>query len=100
MATLRDLCKDVPQAIDRMAVERELVRRKNASYLKRMGELRAEENVFGNCQQQAHGRSKMVNIQHKSLFVFYTEQSWLQQILEIEFLILSPVVRQQVLQQT
>ena len=61
MATLRDLCKDVPQAIDRMAVERELVRRKNASYLKRMGELRAEENVFGNCQQRRPNKGKAKN---------------------------------------
>ena len=36
--------------------------------------------MFGNFQQQAHGRSKMANIQHKSHFGFYTEPFWLQQI--------------------
>lgn len=50
MATLRDLCKEVPQTIDRMAVERELLRRKNATYLKRVAALWAEENVFALCQ--------------------------------------------------
>ena len=61
MATLRDLCKDVPQAIDRKAVEYELLRRKNASYLKRMGELRAEEHVFDRCKQTRPCKGKTKN---------------------------------------
>lgn len=61
MATLRDLCKDVPQTIDRKAVEYELLRRKNASYLKRMGALCAEENVFSRCQTRRPNKGKAKN---------------------------------------
>lgn len=61
MATLRDLCKDVPQTIDRMAVERELLRRKNASFLKRIGALCAEERVFDRCQTRRPNKGKAKN---------------------------------------
>lgn len=61
MATLRDLCKDVPQTIDRMAVERELLRRKNASFLKRMGALCEEKNVFKQCQTRRPEKGKVKN---------------------------------------
>ena len=61
MATLRDLCKDVPQTINRVAVERELLRRKNASFLKRMGALREEKNVFSLCQQRRPEKGKAKN---------------------------------------
>ena len=61
MATLRDLCKDVPQAIDRKAVEYELTRRKNATFLKRMGALYAEERVFDRCKQTRPNKGKAKN---------------------------------------
>jgi hypothetical protein len=61
MATLRELCKDVPQKLSREAVEYELLRRKNASYLRRMGELCAEENVFGNCRMRRPQKRKYNN---------------------------------------
>jgi len=61
MATLRDLCKDVPVAIDAKALEYAINRRKNAAYLERMGALRAEENVFGNCQQRRPNKGKAKN---------------------------------------
>ena len=61
MATLRDLCKDVPVAIDAKALEYAINRRKNAAYLERMGALRAEENVFGNCQQRRPNKGKTKN---------------------------------------
>lgn len=61
MATLKDLCSQLPQEITRKAVERELLLRKNASYLKRMGALRSEENVFGKCQQRRPDKGKYRN---------------------------------------
>ena len=61
MATLRDLCKDVPQTIDRMAVERELLRRKNATFLKRMAALQEEKNVFAHCQTRRPNKGKAKN---------------------------------------
>lgn len=42
-------------------MERELLRRKNAAYLKRVGALRAEENVFERCKQARPGKRKVQN---------------------------------------
>ncbi|MBQ8713123.1 MAG: hypothetical protein IJ551_09950 [Prevotella sp.] len=61
MATLRDLCKNVPAQIDREAVERELLRRKNATFLKRMGALREERDVFARCQTRRPEKGKAKN---------------------------------------
>lgn len=61
MATLRDLCADIPQTIDRMAVEREQVRRENAAYLKRMAALYAEQNVFDRCKTRRPNKGKYRN---------------------------------------
>lgn len=44
-----------------MAVERELLRRKNATYLKRVAALRAEENVFTLCQTRRPKKGKCRN---------------------------------------
>ena len=61
MAQLKDLLKDVPAELSRKAVEYELLRRKNASYLKRVGELRAEEHVFDRCKQARPNKGKAKN---------------------------------------
>jgi len=57
MATFRELLTDVPTQIsevmarsERERVEREVLRRKAASYQKRMAALSEEENVFGKCK--------------------------------------------------
>lgn len=44
-----------------MAVERELLRRKNATFQKRMAALRAEENVFARCQTHRPEKGKCRN---------------------------------------
>lgn len=61
MATLRDLCKDVPQAIDAKALQYAIIRRKNAAYLQRMGALREERDVFGHCQTRRPEKGKARN---------------------------------------
>ena len=50
MASLRDLCANVPVQLDRLAVMREVERRKTASYLKRISALSEEQNVFQKCK--------------------------------------------------
>lgn len=61
MANLRDLCVNVPSAIDRKAVEYELMRRKAISYRKRMDALSAEEHVFDHCKQVRPNKGKAKN---------------------------------------
>lgn len=61
MATLRDLCKDVPTAIDAKALEYAINKRKNAAYLERMGALREERDVFGHCQTRRPCKGKAKN---------------------------------------
>lgn len=68
MAQLKDLLTSIPttvvetqKAYEREQVMREVVRRKNASYLKRMGELRREDDVFGNCQTRRPNKGKTKN---------------------------------------
>lgn len=61
MATLRDLCKDVPTAIDAKALEYAINKRKNAAYLERMGALREERDVFGRCQTRRPQKGKAKN---------------------------------------
>jgi len=61
MATLRDLCANVPSAIDRKAVEYELMRRKAISYQKRMASLSAEDRVFDACKQSRPSKRKVQN---------------------------------------
>lgn len=61
MATLSELCSNIPTTLTRKAVESELLRRKNAAYLKRMEALRAEKNVFGQCQQRRPSKGKYKN---------------------------------------
>jgi hypothetical protein len=51
----------MPKELQWQAVERELLRRKNASYLRRMGKLREEENVFGSCQTRRPNKGKYRN---------------------------------------
>lgn len=57
MATLGELCTKVPIHVQRvmeertrLMVERELLRRKAASYSKRMNALREEQNIFDKCK--------------------------------------------------
>lgn len=61
MATLKDLCNQIPKQLTQKAVMCEVLRRKNASYLKRVGGLRQEENVFGICQQRRPNKGKDKN---------------------------------------
>lgn len=68
MTQLKDLLSTIPAAVEqeqkayqREQVMREVVRRKNASYLKRVGELRREENVFSNCQTRRPNKGKAKN---------------------------------------
>lgn len=61
MATLRDLCSNVPTQIDAAAIHYEVVRRKNISFLKRMGALASEEKVFSHCQQRRPNKGKVKN---------------------------------------
>lgn len=51
----------MPKALERQAVERELLRRKNATFLKRMAALRAEENVFYQAQARRPQKGKFRN---------------------------------------
>ena len=57
MATLQELCTNVPIEVarimeehGRLMVERELLRRKAISYSKRMEALHEEQNVFAKCK--------------------------------------------------
>lgn len=57
MATLKELCTNVPIEIacvmeerTRLMAERELLRRKAISYSKRMDALHEEQNVFAKCK--------------------------------------------------
>lgn len=68
MAKLKDLLSNIPttvvetqKAYEREQVMREVMRRKNASYLKRVGGLRQEDNVFGNCQTRRPNKGKAKN---------------------------------------
>lgn len=68
MATLQELCKDVPASLtdvqkvcDRKRVEREIVRRKNVSYLHRLQGLDQERDVFYQAQTRRPQSGKFKN---------------------------------------
>lgn len=50
MATLKDLCPNIPTKIDRLVVQLEVRRRQMKSYSKRMDALCGEQNVFAKCK--------------------------------------------------
>ena len=50
MATLQELCTAMPVQLKREAVQRELLRRKNEGYCRRMLALDDEQNIFARCK--------------------------------------------------
>lgn len=50
MATLQELCTAMPVQLKREAVQRELLRRKNEGYCRRMLALDDEQNIFATCK--------------------------------------------------
>lgn len=61
MATLKELCSNIPTQISRQAVQYELLRRQVASYRGRMDALRTEEHVFDRCKQRRPEKGKYKN---------------------------------------
>ena len=61
MATLKELCSNIPTQISRQAAEYEVLRRQVASYRRRVDALRTEENVFGKCRQSRPEKGKYKN---------------------------------------
>lgn len=61
MATLKELCSNIPSELSRQAVQYELLHRQTLSYQKRQGALRAEENVFSKCKQCRPEKGKYKN---------------------------------------
>lgn len=61
MASLKDLCRTIPESIKREQAIRELNRRKALSYTRRMGALAQEEHVFDRCVQRRPSNTKVKN---------------------------------------
>ena len=61
MATLKDLCNQLPEQLTRKAVMCELMRRKAAAYQARLDGLCQEKDVFENCQTRRPNKGKAKN---------------------------------------
>lgn len=61
MATLKELCKVVPDSVLIEAAEFELTRRKNCAYLKRMARLEREHDVHAYCVTRRPSKRRVKN---------------------------------------
>ncbi len=61
MATLAELCANVPAQMKREATQRELTRRMNEAYLRRMADLAEERNVYAQCRSIRPQKARFKN---------------------------------------
>lgn len=61
MATLKELCNNVPTVILMEAATYEVTRRKNCAYLKRMGRLEGEQRVYTRCTTHRPQKGRVKN---------------------------------------